>query len=58
MIYSRDARNMSQIKQKANMEDIFKLAVAVAMAGTPSAAVHPSEQSMVASKMINPIAST
>jgi hypothetical protein len=58
MIYSRDARNMSQIKQKANMEGIFKLAAVAAMAGTPSAAVHPCEQSMVASKMMNPIAST
>jgi hypothetical protein len=49
---------MSQIKQKANMQGIFKLAAATAMAGTPSVAVHPSEQSMVASKMMNPIAST
>jgi hypothetical protein len=48
---------MSQIKQKANMQGIFKLAAA-AMASTPSAAVRPGEQSMVASKTMNPIAST
>jgi hypothetical protein len=34
---------MSQIKQKANMQGVFKLAAAAAMAGAPSAAVCPSE---------------
>jgi hypothetical protein len=57
MIYPRDAQNMSQIKQRANMQGVFKLAVAAAMVGVPSAAFCPDEQSTVESKIVNPIAS-
>jgi hypothetical protein len=48
---------MSQIKQEANMQGVFKLTAAAAMAGLPSVAVCLGEQSTVESKKMNPIAS-
>jgi hypothetical protein len=58
MVYPRDAQNTSQIKQEANMQGVFKLAAAAAMAGLPSAAVCLREQSTVESKKMNHTAST